>query len=114
MLPEIEDLNEARETLAKLTTAQVRNGMRTFEINGKKSGVLFKSCFIAMLYGEVNELHDDYISNGEKDEVTLVVEKFGLSDDESRNLSWLHYIFPEQLLELCNERLAQEPADVPA
>lgn len=92
------------ELVSQLNRIQLRDGMRTFAINGDQRGVVFDSCFVAMLYGEKDELSID--TNGSY-VYSTVAGATGLDENTLEILSTLHFVRPTALRVACEARLAE-------
>lgn len=94
-----------RDVFAKLTPELLTKGLRTFEINGMRSMVGFKTCFVACMYGKPISLGD----------FTDVGKQVGLVWHDLERLSGEHYLCPTFLHEEVTMWLIRnQPKPVPA
>jgi len=98
----------AKSILQRLPVQVVRDGYRTFEINGTEKYVGYESCFVAMMYGDENTLVDDCGGDGNLNgHAAFAAQKFTdyVTVEDIRTRSGLHYGAPYSVKAAADEIL---------
>lgn len=97
-----DEIKNLRDILNKMDVDVIRNGMKTFTINGTNQYVHFGSCFVAMMYGKEDEFSEDNFPFG------LLAKRVCLTTCDLEILSHLHYNHPVKFKQICEEFLEQK------